>query len=670
MGRYSPLFKSVTILVIFWWLVGFIAYSSLPHWALEQWLEAVGIELDEPVTPLNQLSVIWGEVTRLTRQALIATTAGFVVAACFIALYIYRFRKRISVRANAQPSWRGVSPSRGELLKLPEYSYSARLNLPKSLKLTRKQRACIHSVLGYLSEHKQAYVGPGHRGTLLDHTLGAMSTAIEMYPEDGMLALCTACHDMGKTVAWKKDGEGNWQQLGWHAQEGAKLLAHFPEWWALPNDERLQLRYAVAYNHSPHRLPSKINGLSLEAYNRLKELIDRVREVDGVSTKAEKEDTLASVNLPEEVINSFLNALLDIPYHEDGKQLPKGVKGAGWRVGKRLYLLEHVIRDAAMKRLDENVSAALGGQYRSEGQLAEYTKVLFKELHKRGWLATEFEPHESGLMPGQSIEDADPIKVPAFYPLVKLLSINKNKQRFEFDGVYAIELDEENLRRYPQLDAPGAVFAVAAMRPPEELEKEVIQAQKEGGEADEKAKESTKKKRRKPKSKKQNERKKQKAVEKNNEANHGKKAHEEKVSAAESQEEKAGVGAKQEDERHKDKKGKDKVKQGVTHVSSEGNKEKEEAVKRNEDPAKQDGKRVKGDAKDSVLLPPPDVKREDVEAERNRMARERSKKTSSESMEPSDDVMAALMRNATQASNSAARAMDNKNAQRRPEPED
>lgn len=469
MGRYSPLFKSVVILVIFWWLVGLITYSMMPYWALAQWLEYVGAPLSEPVTPLNHLAVIYNEVSRLSRQAFFSGAYGLAVACVIVVLYLFAYRKRIKNRALADRSWRGVKVSRGKLDTLKEINYSSSVNLPKSLKLTKKQTALINAVLGYLSDNKQAFVGPGHKGTLLDHTLGAMSTAIELHPKDGMLAVCIACHDMGKTVAWEKNNKGEWQQLGWHAQEGAKLLARFPEWWALPEEERLQVRYVVAYNHSPHRLPAKINGLSLDGYHRLKELIEKTREVDGVSTAFEKQETLEELDLPELALKSFLTALLDIPYHEDGKQLPKGVEGAGWRVGGRLYLLEHRVRDAAMKRLDENVFAALGGQYRSQGRLADYTKALFTALEQKGWLVLEFEPHEKNLLPGQKLEDAEPITVPNFYPLIKLRSINKNGSPFTFDGVFAVELPEGENNVYPRLEAPGQVFAVAPIQPPAEV---------------------------------------------------------------------------------------------------------------------------------------------------------------------------------------------------------
>src|SRR5690625_6902945 len=58
MGRYSPLFKSVVILVIFWWLIGLITYSMMPYWALAQWLEHVGAPLsDRKSTRLNSSHV-------------------------------------------------------------------------------------------------------------------------------------------------------------------------------------------------------------------------------------------------------------------------------------------------------------------------------------------------------------------------------------------------------------------------------------------------------------------------------------------------------------------------------------------------------------------------------------------------------------------------------------
>src|SRR5690625_3768551 len=114
MGRYSPLFKSVVILVIFWWLIGLITYSMMPYWALAQWLEHVGAPLSEPVTPLNHLTVIYNEVSRLSRQAFFSGAYGLAVACGIVVLYLFAFRKALKNRSPADRCCRGGKVSRGE----------------------------------------------------------------------------------------------------------------------------------------------------------------------------------------------------------------------------------------------------------------------------------------------------------------------------------------------------------------------------------------------------------------------------------------------------------------------------------------------------------------------------------------------------------------------------
>ncbi|QGQ72633.1 HD domain-containing protein (plasmid) [Halomonas sp. PA16-9] len=222
----------------------------------------------------------------------------------------------------------------------------------------------IEQLLGYLQAHPDAFCGDGHSTTLLDHHLGVIDQAFEYEGADPLLPLAAAAHDIGKTVSHAKQN-GQWVMKEYHDKAGGRLLPKFSAWWDLPEVERSVLLLAVKYEHSPNLMPKTFPGLESDDVRRAGKLLQQLREIDGLATKGEKSKVLENIDVEELAIETFLRVIPQVPYQVKG--LAKGIKAAGFRVGDRLYLSEHHVREAALAKVDDDVAAALGGDYRARG---------------------------------------------------------------------------------------------------------------------------------------------------------------------------------------------------------------------------------------------------------------------------------------------------------------
>ncbi|NYS61925.1 hypothetical protein [Vreelandella salicampi] len=108
-------------------------------------------------------------------------------------------------------------------------------------------------------------------------------------------------------------------------------------------------------------------------------------------------------------------------------------------MGDRLYLSEPMIREAALTKLGQGVAEALGGGYRAPGKTGQFTQILLKALHDRGWLVTEAE----GVPEGS--ETSKTWTLPADQALWRVRS-----GIIEFRGMIAVELPEEHHGLYPR----------------------------------------------------------------------------------------------------------------------------------------------------------------------------------------------------------------------------
>ena len=438
MGYRSTLLGSVIALTLFYGGGSVIAFYALGPDTLQAWLEARGLwspDDDGEITPLNAAGVATGVVLARADAVWPWLLGGMVLGATIVMLLVVVGLYRRKVREVSRGEYRGMSLT---ITTIPEPAAVCSKPVTAELagEVPEHHLPLIEQLLGYLQAHPDAFCGDGHSTTLLDHHLGVIDQAFDYEGADPLLPLAAAAHDIGKTVSHAKQN-GQWVMKEYHDKAGGRLLPKFSAWWDLPEVERSVLLLAVKYEHSPNLMPKTFPGLESDDVRRAAKLLQQLREIDGLATKGEKSKVLENIDVEELAIETFLRVIPQVPYQVKG--LAKGIKAAGFRVGDRLYLSEHHVREAALAKVDDDVAAALGGDYRARGEAGQFTQVLLKALEKRGWLVTELE--------GKPSEDAEVTSwsLPADRALWRVQS-----GIIEFRGMMAVELPEEHRGLYPK----------------------------------------------------------------------------------------------------------------------------------------------------------------------------------------------------------------------------
>ena len=437
MGYRSTLLRSVIALTVFYSLAGMVAFYAMGPEALQAWLEARGFwdAGRGDINPANAASAATAAVVARV-EAVWPWLAGGMVMGTLIVLMVVLVGQIVRrYRAKARGEFRGMDLTITSM-PTPDPVKFKPVKAQLAGSVPRHHLPLIRQLLGYLQANPDAYCGDGHGTTLLEHHLGVMDQAFEYEGADPLLPLAAAAHDIGKTISHAKQ-DGEWVRLSPHDKEGARLLPKFPAWWELPENERAILLLAVKYEHSPSKMPRTYPGLTDKGLRRASTLLQQLREIDGLTTRTEKSKVLESLDVEELAIDAFLRVIPLVPYQVKG--LAKGVKAAGFRVGDRLYLSEPMIREAALTKLGQGVAEALGGGYRAPGKTGQFTQILLKALHGRGWLVTEAE----GVPDGS--ETSKTWTLPADQALWRVRS-----GIIEFRGMIAVELPEEHHGLYPR----------------------------------------------------------------------------------------------------------------------------------------------------------------------------------------------------------------------------
>ncbi|EHA15282.1 hypothetical protein [Halomonas sp. HAL1] len=437
MGYRSTLLRSVIALTAFYSLAATTSFYFMGPETLQEWLAGAGfwVEGESEINPANAASAATEVVVTRLRVVWPWLAGGMAAGSTIVMLMVGVGLITRRQRAKSRGEFRGMDLS---ITNMPCPD-------PVSFKPIKAQLAgsvpahhmpLINQLLGYLQAHPDAFCGDGHSTTLLEHHLGVIDEAFEYEGADPLLPLAAAAHDIGKTVSHAKQN-GEWVRLSYHDKESGRLLAKFPAWWELPEDERSILLLAVKYEHSPNLMPVTFPGLCSKGMRRAVTLLQQLRDIDGLATRGEKRRVLETLNVQDLAIETFLRVVPQVPYQVKG--LAKRIKAAGFRVGERLYLSEHHIRETALSKLDDDVAAAFGGDFRARGQAGEFTQVLLAALADRGWLITTIE----GVPEGS--EKAKTWAVPADQALWRVRS-----GFIEFRGMIAVELPVEHQGLYPQ----------------------------------------------------------------------------------------------------------------------------------------------------------------------------------------------------------------------------
>jgi len=392
----SRLLKSWLRLLTLWWLGTTVFWSMSDPRIAATWHRLTGhtVSIDPLTSGLYSLRILRRWSLPVFGLTLLAVLGG--VALMWVAFHVAATLRGKRVRANTTGSrWQGVSLSMGSLPKpawanmpIAGVDIEAAGALAKRLHaMTETQRAVFGEVLGLLAAHPDAFVGDGHHGTLLEHTLHVL----ERLPAscvDPLLPIAAAAHDAGKILAWKRDDTGQWQRRGWHDDLGGLLLSALPSVERLPETESRILILALRFAHKRQRTPVMPLWTDTE---RLHKIQDAITDADHTATAVEKQQVLERLPKDTLLMRAFIEALPTMQFQVPG--LRKGVQATGWRKGSRLYLSEPRLRESVsetMQKIDANAAAAWTAP-RKKGQLAQQTADLIDALSKAGWIVSQVE---------------------------------------------------------------------------------------------------------------------------------------------------------------------------------------------------------------------------------------------------------------------------------------
>lgn len=427
-----PLLPAVLRVILMWWI------GSLIYWS---WDNAAGLQtaLDRlnglrnffgltPVGPtlvtaLNDIQALTALIIHWTLWGLLFTGVATGIGIVLAELQVRAQSDARDAQVAKSESWRGASCTLGTLPK-PELPPFQETPLPEGLAaVPSPYKEFLAEIVGILAAHPQAYAGPGHGVSLLEHTMGVLVKAKEVGQNSLQLCLAAA-HDLGKITAYTRKGNGEWRLEKSHERESARWTSRLTAWQGLPEVERHALILALNYFHTPTLMPTV--GSNKESTRQARLLLKAVAPVDQAVTQEEKQAVLDATNLPGLALRTLLDTLPKIPFQVPG--ITKGTKAAGFKKGRRVYLLEAPFRERALPSLSSDITAALGRNFRAKGQMHPLTIALCMALQQEGWLVTE-------------IED---MKVQPKMPLWRLRSGTS-----EFSGVLIFDMPDNLLELLP-----------------------------------------------------------------------------------------------------------------------------------------------------------------------------------------------------------------------------
>jgi hypothetical protein len=295
----------------------------------------------------------------------------------------------------------------------PKGADAARVELNGAMKdvvkmLTPAERQLAEELLQLLLQSPDHFAGLGHGVGLLEHTLNVVTeAAAKVTPEFRMPLLAALSHDIGKLITFQPDGKGGWKKRGLHSRESARILSTLPGFQELPELHQRALLLAVKYDHAPSKMP-ELRG-EREASTLAMRIISALAMADRKATADEKERHLERLQ-PEDLLwKDFVDFLREAPVVQRGK------KGAANQVNNPpdspyLYVYEAPWRDAAVRRLPDEVAAALDLTRRDAGKMAKYTRILVERLRKEGLLLEQYSAKDKdGNVVDHKVSDTNPL---------------------------------------------------------------------------------------------------------------------------------------------------------------------------------------------------------------------------------------------------------------------
>lgn len=378
------LIKSFFFLTIF--------YYSL---FLVGWFIAQGVGIFEIGKKLDTLYV-W------TLPMLLAPLGVWILA--FFVSYLGKIilvRKRRKTRVAADSSL-GVNISLG---KIPRPVWSVKKDKVVGLQITgelgnildslpTEHRLLFNEVANVLYSNPEAFVGPGHTESLLEHSLNVLQEAsaqgLSTFKKDPLAVVAVLAHDLGKIHSHEKKDSGEWVKVGTkeHDVLTGMIVSSLDSFRGLDYRDAQVLTLVLKYTHKPWAVPW-IDGDGGEELNkRVSDILDVVKKADKIATSNEKKKIVKEIDKDELFKQHFFNALNKLNWHHPGAK--KGGKMSAWRNGNHVFVAEIALRDALIEELPKDWQSAFNKGRRQRGEVAEITQYLVDWLKRKKWLVNSF----------------------------------------------------------------------------------------------------------------------------------------------------------------------------------------------------------------------------------------------------------------------------------------
>lgn len=404
------------------------------------------------ISPMNAIHGIGYVLLLWTFPVLLATGLSVGLGSSIASVTRARRNQAEQRRLVPDDSWRGLEISLGTLptpVWLPEVE-PVKLKFSKSTQkklkaLEERHHKLFSDIIGYLHGNPDAFVGDGHKGTLLEHTLRVVEQTLDDADDeiDPLLPIAAAAHDIGKTISHYKSKSGEWVRhrgiKGNHDTQGGLLLSTMPSFPLMDEEEKTILIFLTKYAHKPHLAPYPTDDIR----DRMLRLFAGFRGADKTVTASEKaeviEDRKTNKTFDESILEAFFETITTYRFQEPN--LPKNRRAIGWRKGDQLILIEIEFREKFATVLPADILSAWGGVSRRDNTVADLTKNLLAWFDEKGWLVKEIDVYKTA-------DDAEPFKhekcPEGHLPIWSLFSGQKS-----FKGVWAVNIPEEYRNKLP-----------------------------------------------------------------------------------------------------------------------------------------------------------------------------------------------------------------------------
>lgn len=244
-----------------------------------------------------------------------------------------------------------------------------------------------------LAAHPETFVGAGHKGSLLEHTIHVLNQAVKSKARsihDPLAFIAIAAHDIGKIISNDKSRQDLfWVSHGYHDEFSGLILSTLPSYHRLSLEDERILTALIKYNHKPSKAPIFSDPV-IRA--RVESLMSLLKDSDKIATKEEKEDLLAEMSIPDIFERIFWRAIENLRFME--QNTPAGIQVDAFAFGENrgsMLLVENKFREKLLMEMTPDERAVFNEGKRNNNEISKITLELIKWLKAKGLLVTEFE---------------------------------------------------------------------------------------------------------------------------------------------------------------------------------------------------------------------------------------------------------------------------------------